>query len=183
MRVSGRARVRMAATLWVLALTMVIAGCGGGNAAPSAAAALVGNPAPALTGPSLTGDGSLDLASMSGKPTVVVFWLNTCPHCQAFVPELQRAWPAVADKANILFAGMAHPDSTVKTPAGYETPEAFVATTGLTLPTLRTDWDTATAAWKFDTVPAVYVLDAGGVVRKVMVAPEAKDVLAAVTSL
>ena len=78
---------------------------------------------------------------------------------------------------------MAHPDPTVKTPAGYETPEAFVATTGLTLPTLRTDMDTATAAWKFDTVPTVYLLDADGVVRQVMVAPEAKDVVAAVASL
>ena len=183
MRVPARPRIRMVVTLWVLAMAMAIAGCGGGNAAPSSALALVGNLAPALSGPSLTGDGSLDLTSMSGKPTVVVFWLNTCPHCQAFVPELQRAWPAVANKANILFAGMPHPDGTVKTPAGYESPEAFVATTGLTLPTLKADWDTATASWKFDTVPAVYVLDASGVVRKAMVAPETKDVIEAVASL
>ena len=30
----------------------------------------------------LTGSGTLDLASSTGKPTAVVFWLNTCPHCQ-----------------------------------------------------------------------------------------------------
>jgi len=32
-------------------------------------------------------------------------------------------------------------------------------------------------------VPAVYVLDASGVVRKAMVAPEPKDVIEAVASL
>jgi len=165
----------------MLLALMVVAGCGG-TPAPSAAQALVGAPAPALSGQGLTSSGSLDLASMKGKPTVVVFWLNSCPHCQAFVPALQAAWPAVADKANILLVGMPHPDPSAQTTPGFETPQAFVQKTGLTLPTILGDFPTEATTWGFDTVPMVYVLGADHIVRKVLLAPEAKAVVDAVSA-
>ncbi len=56
-----------------------------------AADAAVGTRAPTLTGPSLTGEGSVDIAP-DGSPTVVVFVAHWCPHCRAEVPRLVRAY-------------------------------------------------------------------------------------------
>lgn len=180
-----RLRASVPAGLAAIALAIVIGACSGsGGTTSSAAAGLIGQPAPALSGETLTGDGgTLDLASMTGKPTVVVFWLNTCPHCQAFVPAFQAAWPQVADKTNVLLAGMQHPDPNVPSGPGFETTDAFVATTGLTLPTIRADLEQETTDWGFDQVPAVFLLDSDHVVRKVLLGPEVSEVLDAISSL
>ena len=82
---------------------------------------------------------------MEGKPTVVVFWFPECPHCQESIPALQAAWPEVAAEANILTVGMVRNDPDLEVTPGYETPQAFVATTHLALPTLLTDWVTQSA--------------------------------------
>jgi thiol-disulfide isomerase/thioredoxin len=174
---------RLVTALAVVALAGIVAACSGVGSTPTTATGLVGQPAPALSGESLTGGGSVDLASMKGKPTVVVFWLNTCPHCQAFVPAFQAVWPQVADDANVLLAGMQHPDPNVPAGPGFETLEAFVATTGLTLPTIRSDLESATTTWDFDEVPAVYVLDGDHVVQKVLIGPDVTEVLEAISSL
>ncbi len=50
--------------------------------------AAVGNPAPKLSGAALDGTGDIDLASLRGKPTVVVIWSPPCPHCQAEMPMI-----------------------------------------------------------------------------------------------
>jgi peroxiredoxin len=133
--------------------------------AASSAGTLVGSAAPALAGPDLTGTGVTDLASLQGKPTAVVFWLNTCPHCQTEVPEIQAAWPAVAEEANILTVGMLNPDVAGEPP--YETTQSFVATTGLTLPTIDYDAYDAVENWGLEGVPAIFVLDRDHVVRAV----------------
>ena len=41
---------------------------------------------------------------------------------------------------------------------GYETPEAFAASIGLTLPTVETTWDAAASDWRLAQVPVVFVL-------------------------
>jgi peroxiredoxin len=171
--------------LAAIVLVCSLAACSGtGGTASSAAAGLVGQPAPALSGESLTGDGgTVDLASMTGKPTVVVFWLNTCPHCQAFMPAFQAAWPQVADKANVLTVGMAHPDPNVPQTPGFETPEAFVATTALSLPTIERPLAEAVDTWGVEEVPAVFVLDGDHVVRKALVGPEPSEVVSAIEEL
>ena len=48
---------------------------------------LIGTQAPELAGNDLTGTGVDDLTDLNGEPTAVVFWLNTCPHCQGSVPQ------------------------------------------------------------------------------------------------
>jgi len=147
----------------LLAATIGIAAC---NPTPASdAGTLVGSPAPALAGTDLTGAGVTDLASLEGKPTAVVFWLNTCPHCQNELPEVQKAWPAVADQANLLTVGMLNPDIAAEPP--YDTTQAFVATAGLTLPTIDYDAFEAVENWGLEGVPAIFVLDEGHIVRAV----------------
>jgi peroxiredoxin len=134
-------------------------------AAASEAGTLIGSAAPALTGPDLTGTGVTDLASLQGKPTAVVFWLNSCSHCQNELPEIERAWPAIADQANVLTVGMLNPDVAAAPP--YETTQAFVAATGLTLPTVDYDAYDAVENWGLEGVPAIFILDADHIVQAV----------------
>ena len=143
---------------------------------------MVGGAAPALVGTDLTGTGIVDLAELAGKPTAVYFWLNTCPHCQEGIAELQAAWPEMADRFNILTVGMLHPD--LAGDPGFETLEAFVASTGLALPTIAFTWTQAQADWDLNQVPMVYILDAdqmiigvvsGGTVIRVRDALEAEE--------
>ena len=167
----------------ILLLLTVATACGSSQGVPTPAAqSLVGSAAPDLSGDSLVGDGQLDLASLTGKPTAVVFWLPSCPHCQETMPALDAAWPQVEDRANVLTVGMDRPDSG---PAqeGFESPQAFVETTGLSLPTVVADAATETERWKIETVPMVFLLDAGHVIRSVLVGPSASDIVEAVSSM
>jgi peroxiredoxin len=133
--------------------------------AASEAGTLIGSEAPALTGPDLTGTGVTDLASLRGKPTAVVFWLNTCPHCQVELPRVEAAWPGIAGEANILTVGMLNPELAADPP--YESTQSFVAAAGLTLPTIDHDAREAVEDWSLEGVPAVFVLDADHIVRGV----------------
>jgi thiol-disulfide isomerase/thioredoxin len=154
-------------SLWIVSILAVTAiGLAACNPeAASSAGTLVGSQAPALAGPDLTGAGVTDLASLEGKPTAVVFWLNTCPHCQAELPEIQTAWPSVAEQANILTVGMINPDVAGEPP--YETTQAFVATTSLTLPTIDYDAYDAVENWSLEGVPAIFILDESHIVRAI----------------
>jgi peroxiredoxin len=168
-----------------MALALVtVAGCSPAQAPASALAnALVGSAAPDLGGPQLNGAGEIDLQSLTGKPTAVIFWFAQCPHCQETLPALDAAWSAVEDDANVLTVGMPHPESDVETTAGFESPEDFVATTGLSLPTILGDWERSVAAWRLEGVPTVFLLDADHTVRRVLVGPDAAAIIDAVGDL
>ncbi len=118
---------------------------------------MVGSIAPALSGDDLTGTGVTDLADLTGKPTAVVFWLNTCPHCHEQLPEIEAAWPELSADYNVLTVGMLHPSEPGE--AGYETLAAAVETMGLTMPTIDGEFDALSSQWTFDSVPVVYILD------------------------
>jgi thiol-disulfide isomerase/thioredoxin len=135
--------------------------------AASESGTLLGSPAPSLSGPDLTGTGITDLASLEGKPTAVVFWLNTCPHCQSELPAIEAAWPSIAPEANILTVGLLNPE--LQAEPAYETTRAFVETTGLTLPTIDYDPYDAVENWGLEGVPAIFILDSDHIVRAVFV--------------
>jgi thiol-disulfide isomerase/thioredoxin len=168
----------------ILLLLAVATACGSSQGVPTPAAqSLVGSAAPDLSGDSLVGDGQLDLASMTGKPTVVVFWLPSCPHCQETMPALDAAWPQVEDRANVLTVGLSQADTGSSPQEGFESPEAFVETTGLSLPTIVADAATETERWRIESVPTVYLLDAGHVIRSVLIGPGASDIVEALSSM
>jgi len=169
----------------ILGLALVTAGLASCNPAPaSEAGTLIGASAPSLSGPDLTGTGVTELASLEGKPTAVVFWLNTCPHCQNEIPQVQAAWPAIADRANVLTVGMLNPDLAAEPP--YESTRAFVAATGLTLPTIDYDAREAVENWRLEGVPAIFVLDEGHIIRAIYLGeghmPEVEEALLALAA-
>lgn len=165
--------------LALIAITLLLLAACGGSSSGGTDHSLIGKTAPVIQGQSVTTGGSVDTSQSNGKPTVVVFWMNTCPHCQAFIPELVKAWPGVADKANVVTVGMQNP--SVEGGAGYETTDAFIRTTGLTLPTVIGDLDADTKAWDFDAVPMAFIIGPDNVVTKAIKSPTAADLVKAAT--
>ena len=149
-----RRKSSMAAIVVAGLLLLALASCSDEEQSPIS---MVGDQAPELTGNDLTATGVDELADLSGEPTAVVFWLNTCPHCQDSVPAIQDAWENLDDKYNILTVGMTNED--VEGDPGFETPEAFVASVGLTLPTVDYTWQQAQADWQVSGVPITFILN------------------------
>jgi thiol-disulfide isomerase/thioredoxin len=135
---------------------------------------LVGRPAPATSGSNVTGSGQLDLASLLGKPTALVFWLYTCPHCRGAMPGVARLAHKLGPDEQIVTATV---DLGVKGPKGYETPKDAVKTFGLDAPTMVVSDDTVRSSWGVSSVPAAFVMDSSGTVRKV-IAPKDPAALA-----
>jgi thiol-disulfide isomerase/thioredoxin len=173
--------VEVAAWAAVFALFVVVGFVGGGGNEPQARY-IVGEPAPSLVGRALNGEGTIDLASMKGKPTVVVFWLPWCEHCQELLPELDAAWADASPDANIITAGMEYIDLDNEPLPGFEDAGAFVETLDIGLPSIAADWDQEREDWGFRSVPTVFFLDADHVVTGVVRgrATDADEIVAAV---
>jgi methylamine dehydrogenase accessory protein MauD len=73
---------------------MVVGGASrNGSAAPTPSIGpAIGEPAPALALPDLTGQ-TIDLADFRGRPTLVLFWSPRCDFCQRMLSDL-KAWEA-----------------------------------------------------------------------------------------
>jgi thiol-disulfide isomerase/thioredoxin len=130
----------------------------------SEAKALIGSPPPTTTGKDLTGSGTLTLSSLLGEPTAVVFWLNSCPHCQQALPAVNRL-SAHLKSARVVTAAI---DAGVKGPKGFETPAAAVKTLRLRAPTILVANDVAKNEWHVATTPTAYIIDSAGVITQVL---------------
>jgi len=135
-----------------------------GSPASRRPATLIGKPAPALSGPNLLATGTLDLAPMVTKPTAVVFWLNSCPHCQREMPKLERLATALAPDAQIISASI---DAGFDGPKGYETPTAAAKSMHLTMPTILAS-ELQADTWQIKSTPTAFILDAHGKVTAVI---------------
>jgi thiol-disulfide isomerase/thioredoxin len=160
-------RNRTLFALCLIGLLLVVGACSDRELDPLS---MVGEPVAELRGSDLTGTGVTDLATLAGRPTAVVFWLNTCPHCQDGLTAIEDAWADLAAENNILTVGMTNVDMAGT--AGYETPQAFIASTGLTLPTIEYTWEQAQSEWGVTGVPTVFILDDEQMIEDVLVGPE-----------
>ena len=59
-------------------------------------------PASAIDLPSLTGKGTVNVASLAGKPIVVNFWSSTCHPCQQETPALASVARAIGGKVSFV---------------------------------------------------------------------------------
>ncbi len=122
--------------------------------------AAVGDQAPPLSGKNMTGDGTVSLSDMAGKPTLVVFWANWCPHCQAELPVVQQVWEAADGRYNVLTVASAQEANP--TSAQYSTAEKFIETVGMTMPTIDDSDNKALDTWGVQGFPSIYVVDSSG---------------------
>lgn len=100
-------------------------------------------PAPKISGPKLTGSGTIDLREHTGKVVVVNVWGSWCAPCRKEAPDLRAANKKTADKAQ--FIGIDSRDS------GKAAPRAFVRTSKIKYPSIY-DPDGAEVV-KFSKVP------------------------------
>ena len=127
---------------------------------------LIGTEAPSISGKNLVaGKGTLTLASLLGKPTAVVFWLNICPHCIAALPEVNRLRSTVGPGAQIVTASI---DAGLKGRKGYSTPTAATKTMRLRVPTILVGDAVAKKQWQVAATPTAFIIDSSGVITQVL---------------
>lgn len=117
------------------------------------AGAEVGAPAPALSGPALTGDAQIDLSELRGRVVLVDFWASWCAPCLKSLPAYES-----------LRAEFARADFEIVAVNVDEDPadaRAFLSKVALTFPLLRDDGSLA-AAWAPKTMPTSYLVDRDG---------------------
>ena len=159
-----------AAAVGVVAIALLSLGSAAfAQTAPPNPAALTGMKAPSLSGPNLAGKGQVDLTKYLGKPVVVVFWLNTCPHCQRDLPKINAYQQRLGKHAQIISAAMS---SSMRGRKGFETPQAAIKTMHLTIPTVLYSSNAALNAppgqWSVSSTPTAYVIDRAGTIRVVL---------------
>ena len=116
----------------------------------------VGEPAPSLVVPQV-GGGSIDLASLHGKPVWVNFMATWCPPCQDEFPLMNGFAARYADDGLVILA------IDVKEEEGLVA--AFAQNLGATFP-LGLDGDgSAAQAWDALALPVHFWIDADGIVR------------------
>jgi cytochrome c biogenesis protein CcmG, thiol:disulfide interchange protein DsbE len=147
-------------------------GSGAPNSDPSSAAALfhVGEPAPALVVPQV-GGGTIDLASLRGKPVWVNFMGSYCPPCRDEFPLLSGYANRHADDGLVVVAVDVKEDEGVAA--------AFAESLGATFP-LGLDADgSAAARWNAVALPVHFWIDKDGIVRDGALGGIGPDVMAA----
>lgn len=139
--------------------------------------ALIGKAAPSLSGPDMTGSGDVSLNDMAGKPTLVVFWAHWCPHCQKELPIIQKLSKQMKGQVNFLTVSTsAQPGSGGEQ---YSTPEKFIETVGMTMPTVTDSSGKDARAYGLEGFPQIYFLDSSLVVKSAMSGEKPEEVLKA----
>lgn len=137
-----------------LALVMLLAMSAGSYAVN------IGDKAPDFTLDSIKDSGQITLSDYYDKPTVLVFWASWCPHCRVELPTLQRLYDEYGDHG-AHFVGV-DLDSTKAEGM------AFVKDKGIEFPVAyggSQEGHNSVALYGIYGIPAVYVLDKGGIVK------------------
>lgn len=125
---------------------------------PSAVAGefLVGEPAPPLVLPQL-GGGTIDLASLRGRPVWLAFMATWCPSCREELPRMALAGARYADAGLVVLAAdVGEEEGTVA---------AYLSDLGLSLPVGLDRDGRAMERWRVLALPVYFWIDPEGIVR------------------
>jgi len=124
---------------------------------------MVGKPAPDFTLRTPSGT-QVHLASLHGHPVLVNFWGVSCPPCRHEVAVLQAAWTAHRSQGLIILGVDEQVDDA-------QSVAAFASERGVTYPMLLDPKQTVVPYYGVKDLPQSMLVDARGVVRKVVPAP------------
>lgn len=115
------------------------------------------SPAPAFSLPTLTGGGSVGLASFPGSIVVLNFWASWCGPCRREAPGLERTWQAFRARS-VRFLGVDELDDDT---AGL----AFLKELGITYPSASDPSGSLVERYGLFGLPTTYLVDRSGTIR------------------
>jgi len=130
---------------------------------------LVGKPAPTLTAPQV-GGGTINLATLLGKPVWVVFTATYCPPCRDEYPVMNGFAARYADTGLVVIA--------IHVREGQQTVAPFVSSLNVGFPVGLDEDGSRARAWDAAVLPVHYFIDAQGVVRDAALGGIGPDVMA-----
>ncbi len=153
-----------ALTVWGVAIVAVVALAIVGLAGSKGG---VGRAAPALPSERLSG-APVTLASLRGKPALVVFWASWCTPCEQEAPALERFWRSLSadGRAPATLVGVNWSDPS---PASAR---AFVRRFGWTFPNLRDPEELSGQKYGVSGLPTTFAIDAQGRIRATLRGPQ-----------
>jgi len=118
----------------------------------------IGQPAPEIDGEDFDGK-RLRLSDYRGNVTVVVFWASWCPPCRAMIPHERELVEKHRGKPFALLS--------VNNDEDHDEARAIMAKQRMIWPNWKTcgTSDPICRAWNVKNWPAIYVLDANGIIR------------------
>lgn len=111
--------------------------------------------APPIRAAALSG-GQVDLTSMRGKPTVVVFWASWCGPCRVEAPEVVRVAQSYGDRIHVLGVNAGEDVGVAKRTASQW---------GMTWPVALDHDGKVRSSYQVQGIPLVLILDDNGLVR------------------
>jgi peroxiredoxin len=116
----------------------------------------VGKAIPEIDGEDTTGN-KLKLSEQRGKVVVLVFWGTWCPHCVKMIPQERALVKRYAGQPFALLG--------VNNDSDKEKLKAFFAKQDMTWPSFHDPNDAIATRWNIKGWPAVFVIDAQGIIR------------------
>lgn len=133
-----------------------------------------GRAAPALPTDRLSGE-AVSLASLRGRPALVVFWASWCTPCEQEAPALERFARSLHGRATLVGVNWSDPSL-----AGAK---AFVKRFGWTFPNLRDPDETSGQKFGVSGLPTTYAIDSSGRIRDTLRGPQTQVTLAQALAL